>query len=455
MKPIRLKKRPGHRFFVRTLIFVLAFCLPEGFFPFFARATVADLLGLGSRAVAMGGAYTALADDFSSVFYNPAGLSSVKESNLTVGGIWAKPRFYYQEEGLPKTCPHLYATGGLYLGVATNLGHLTGYGQLERWTLGILLYLPVERALLADVPYQSSEKKFIFYLDQSQVLTFMMSLAWQVNDWLSLGAGANFLADLRAPNEAFVDVDIRTVVPYLAGVSDLEKKVRPRIMRDAEIKASPVIGIRLKPLSWLLLGATYRGKFYSETVGTQDIVLRFYDFSGRTPLSLQSAVLADIHYIHWWNPHQVSTGVAFLPSDSLRIALDATWADWSAYMDSMWYAPEQRFSDTFTPRIGVEYRLGCGIFLRGGYSFQPSPVPEQTRASNYLDNDKHVVSAGIGTTLSRLPWLPVWKKPLSVDAYFQFTQLVKRTYHKETGYGRTVELGGSMLNGGMSLTLHY
>ena len=412
-------------------------------------------MGLGSRAVAMGGAYTALADDFSSVYYNPAGLSCVQESNLTLGGIWAKPRFRYQEEGLPKTYPHLYATGGLYLGVSTNLGHLTGYGQLAPWTLGILLYLPVERALLADVPNKSSEKKFIFYLDQSQVLTFMMSLAWKINDWLSVGAGANFLADLRAPNEAFVGADIRTVIPYLAGLSDLAKKVRPRIMRDAEIKASPVVGIQLKPLAWLHLGMTYRGKFYAETVGTQDILLRFYDFSGRSSLSFQSAVLADIHYLHWWNPHQASLGVAFLPTDSLRIALDATWADWSAYMDSMWYAPEQGFSDTYTPRVGMEYRLGCGVVLRAGYFFQPSPVPEQTAASNYLDTDKHVVSAGMGYTLSRLPGLPVWKKPLTVDAYFQFTQLVKRTYHKEPGYGRSIELGGYMLNGGMSLTLHY
>ena len=433
----------------------LFLCLLPWFLPGGVHASVADLLGLGSRAVAMGGAYTALADDFSSVFYNPAGLSGARDSSLTVGGLWAKPWFYSQSPGQPGSYPHLYSTGALYLGVATNLGHLTGYGQLSPWTLGLCLYLPVERALLADIPNESSEKKFIFYLDQSQVLAFLMGLSWRVADWLSVGAGVNLLADLRAPNEAFVNVDLKTVIPYLAGWSDLSKNVRPRIMRDAEAKAAPIVGLQARPFSWLRVGVTYRGKFYAETVGSQDILLRFSDFSGRTSLALQTAVLADIHYIHYWNPNQVSGGAGFLVSDSLRLALDLTWADWSDYIDSMWFVPARRFSDTLTPRVGLEYEFGNGILLRGGYYFQPSPVPEQTRESNYLDNDKHVFSAGVGYTFSRLPLLPIWKKPITLEAYVQGARLTSRTYHKEAGYGESLELGGFMLHGGASIELHY
>ena len=403
----------------------------------------------------MGGAYTALADDFSAVFYNPAGLSEALDSNLTVGGLWARPYFYYQDQGEPKSYPHLYSTGSLTLGVTSNLGHMTGYNQLAPWTLGLCLYLPVERALLADVPSENSEKRFVFYLDQAQVMAFLVSLSWKISGWLSIGAGANLLADLRAPNEAFVKVDLQTVVPYLLQLSDLSKTVRPRIMRDAEVKAAPIIGIQMQPFAWLRVGVTYRGKFYAETVGSQDVLLRFMDFSGQSDFALQTAVLADIHYIHYWNPHQVSGGFAFFPTEALRVGLDLTWADWSAYLDPTWYSPVLGFSDTFTPRFGLEYRFATGVLLRGGYYFQPTPVPEQRQVSNYLDCDKHVFSVGLGYTFPKLPFLPIWKKPLTLEGYLQYAQLVSRTYHKYYGYGDSLELGGYMINGGLSATLHY
>ncbi|MEW6444269.1 MAG: outer membrane protein transport protein [bacterium] len=436
------------------LMGISAFC-PPAVPP--AHSNVADSLGLGARAVALGGAYTALADDFSAVYYNPAGLRGEKESSLTLGGLWAKPWLYVRQEGEETEHPHLYATGAAFLGVATNLGHLTGYGQLRPWTLGLCLYLPIERALMADIPGQSSDRKFIFYLDDTQVLAILAGLAWEITPWLSVGVSGNFLADLRAPNEAVADVDIRTVLPYLAHLGDLTKEVRPRIMRDTELKVSPIAGVRLQPLSWLTLGLTYRGRIYGETVGTQDILLRFTDFSGESSARLQLAVLGEIHYVHFWKPNQVSAGSAFTLFNSLRIALDLTWADWSDYLDPMWYRPAIGFHDTWTPRLGLEQTFRNGIALRAGYAFQPTPVPDQTRASNYLDCDRHIASLGAGYTFSRIRWLVFWKKPLTLDAYIQYIQLARRTYHKEDPalYGRDLTLGGNLLHGGVSVTLHY
>ena len=38
--------------------------------------------GFGTRALAMGGAYTALADDYSGIYWNPAGLGSIKNTGV-------------------------------------------------------------------------------------------------------------------------------------------------------------------------------------------------------------------------------------------------------------------------------------------------------------------------------------------------------------------------------------
>jgi long-chain fatty acid transport protein len=421
-----------------------------------AAANVAESLGLGARAIALGNAYTAIADDFTSVYYNPGGLSSAPESKLTIGALWARPYFYYQEHGGARVRPHLYSTGSLYIGVSSNLGHLTGYSQLRKWTLGLSFYAPVERALLADIPNESTEKRFIFYLDQTQVMAISAGLSFQILHSLSIGVAGNFLADLRAPNEADVEADIRTVIPYLAGASDLAKKVRPRIMRDAELKAAPILGVRFTPVGWFSCGLTFRGKFYAETVGTQDILIRFKDFSERSEGMLQSAVLADIHYVHYWTPNELAFGLAMRPRRDILVAADLTWSDWSDYIDPQWRVPERKFSDTFTPRIGLEYVRPPGFAVRAGYGFQPSPVPEQTGAANYLDNDKHVFSFGMGYTFARSP-LAIWKKPLTVNCYVQYQQLVKRHYHKtvEASSENTLSFGGHLVHAGVDIVLHF
>ena len=419
------------------------------------HASVADTLGLGGRAIALGNAYTAVADDFSAVYYNPAGLARVPESKLTIGGIWAHPELYYREEGSEEVCPHIYNTGALFIGVSTNIGHLTGYSQLRHWTFGMSLYMPLERVLLVDVPSESSDKEFIFYLDQTQVMNILVGIAWEPIPKVSIGISGNFLADLRAPNEAFVEVDTSTLLPYLAGIGDLEKEVRPRIMRDAELKVAPIVGVQIQPFPWLEFGVTYRGRIYAETVGSQDILLRFMDSTGQSQL-FQTAVLADIHYVHYWTPNQVALGLALRPRSNLLVATDVTWADWSDYIDPLWKTPGRRFRDTYIPRVGIEYGHRTGLAIRAGYSFQASPVPEQTGSSNYLDNDKHVVSIGLGYTFSKSP-LPIWKKPITLDSYIQYHQLVRRRYHKQTASGSEGDLtfGGHLINAGINMMLHF
>ena len=42
--------------------------------------------GFGARAMAMGGAYTAVANDFSAIYWNPAGLASIPGGSIFVEG---------------------------------------------------------------------------------------------------------------------------------------------------------------------------------------------------------------------------------------------------------------------------------------------------------------------------------------------------------------------------------
>ena len=59
----------------------------------------------------------------------------------------------------------------------------------------------------------------------------------------------------------------------------------------------------------------------------------------------------------------------------------------------------------------------------GGYGFVPTPVPDQTGITNYMDSDRHVVSAGVG-----LRYFPRSAPgPINIDLGGQYQQLVTRT----------------------------
>ncbi len=50
----------------------------------------------GSKAIAMGGAFIGLADDYSAVFWNPAGLTQMTEKNLAIFGADVLPKITYE-----------------------------------------------------------------------------------------------------------------------------------------------------------------------------------------------------------------------------------------------------------------------------------------------------------------------------------------------------------------------
>lgn len=53
----------------------------------FQRLNGSDLgMGVGARAMAMSGAFSSVADDASAIFWNPAGLSRLKENQLLISG---------------------------------------------------------------------------------------------------------------------------------------------------------------------------------------------------------------------------------------------------------------------------------------------------------------------------------------------------------------------------------
>jgi hypothetical protein len=58
-----------------------------------SAANPLETYGYGSRAISMGGAYSAVSDDFAAVFYNPAGLPQIGDVDLGFGMTFFNTNF--------------------------------------------------------------------------------------------------------------------------------------------------------------------------------------------------------------------------------------------------------------------------------------------------------------------------------------------------------------------------
>jgi long-chain fatty acid transport protein len=81
------------------------------------------------------------------------------------------------------------------------------------------------------------------------------------------------------------------------------------------------------------------------------------------------------------------------------------------------------FHDIVVPRLGVEYHLLERFAVRAGYVLRPTPVPDQSGKTNFLDSTAHLVSFGGGWAFDD----PLkMARRLSLDTAVQMTFLAPR-----------------------------
>jgi hypothetical protein len=82
--------------------------------------------------------------------------------------------------------------------------------------------------------------------------------------------------------------------------------------------------------------------------------------------------------------------------------MDLVRARWSRYRTIHDAEPRPRFDDVLDVRVGAEWTPLPALDLRGGYAYEPTPVPPQSRETNLFDADRHVIAIGAGLRLGSM-----------------------------------------------------
>jgi long-chain fatty acid transport protein len=402
--------------------------------PAAARANPADMFGFGARGMAMGGAMTAAADDATANYYNPAMLARLDTIRIELGYQAALP--FLTTDGQDN---HVDSARGTDIDIAVP-GELYG----ARFTVGAMILLP-DQAVTRLRELSAQQPRWALYDNLPQRLVFGANAALALGDRVTVGGGISYMAATKGT------VNLRGLVGF---PQPERSNLDLAIDVDLDTIRYPEAGIWVRAADWLDLAASYRGGF----VLTIDLAFRLQGdigLPGQPPVVQNGHVFLRTTSQDLYQPAEYTVGGLARVSPKLKISADLSYHRWKTYENPSAHIdppdidvgqfqgmvnippfpplPPPGFHDIWVPHLGAEWIAreddDHRWIARGGYVYEPSPAPEQTGESNFIDNDKHTFSAGLGLTL-RHGLGEIIPRPVDFDLGVGFTELVPRDHHK-------------------------
>lgn len=360
------------RFLKLSVILGLIVGLSSGLYP-----NGFNLNSNGTKALTMGGAFIGLADDFSAAFWNPAGLTQLKQTTLAFFGTDIIPYASYQF-----TYPGVFSID-TKAEVKHNLTGSVGFFKplSEKVIVGIYGYTPSGlgvtwkgnelAALTGGVP-----REWDTYVG---IITIAPVIAFKFSDKFSLGASFNFnygFAQLKRP-----------------GVGQYSEDTNGTAI-------GATIGMLVKPSEKFSFGLTYRTPLNVTLKGDATM-------TGAPALGLPATDDAERKASF---PMWLGAGIAVKPTEKLTFTADAQYTNWKT-MDTipmvfanpgwkLFFEPatqlELDWKDCLQLRFGVEYKTSEKFAIRAGYYYDPNPSPKYTRTILLPEMTFNFITFGFG-----------------------------------------------------------
>lgn len=340
-----------------------------------------------AKAQGQAGAFTAQADNPSAIFYNPAGISQLDGTQVSVGTEFIRLETEYENvQGLKEDMQAGWE-------VVPNAYITSDFGT-EKWTFGLGFYAPFG---LSTSWKDDGLLRYVATDTSLEMININPTVAYQLLPELSVAAG----------------IDYYNMYSYVAKskfnfvIADADGELES----DDDGWGFNVAGL-WKPHPKHSIGLSYRSKV--DLTLTGDSTIENIPAGLGLPSSISNDVSGDLTL-----PSIVNAGYAFKPTDKLKLELDVYWVEWSTIDEEV---VEDRntgmtlinnpkdWDDTWIISVGGEYLVNSQLALRAGYSYQQNAVPESTFNPNVPDSDLHVIGLGLGYTIDRF----------TIDAAYSF-----------------------------------
>lgn len=360
-----------------------------------ARAAGFGINEHSARAMAMGGAFTAIADSPAAIFFNPAGMVQQEGLNIELGATMIAPSNSYRGF-VPGTSNEVEVDGVASIFLLPNF--YASYRIHEMVSAGVGFYLPYGLTVEWDKNVDIGGGKTTGWWGRGviekitlQTMFINPTVAVQIHPRVLVGAGLTIIPahvemsrGVTSSADPADDVDI-----HLAG---------------EDLGFSATAGVLVKVLPDLLnVGLTYRGGasfvFEGQAAFSKDgspnnipaaLRQRLTDGPVEAPMNL---------------PHVISFGLAAFPTEKLNIGFNLDVITWSVYeelkvtfkeSEELSSATPKDWRNTISIRIGGEYKILDNLAVRTGFVFDQAPEPAYTLGPELPDGDRYIVNIGAG-----------------------------------------------------------
>jgi len=350
----------------------------------------------GARATGMGLAFTAVADDPSAIFYNPAGLGWQKHFEAQIGsefltkvkgefeGANPYPGIGVHEDQHKTTfvVPNLYAVAPLTSEINFGLGINSPYGLGYRWD-----------------DAENFSGRFVAQNAVIQTIDLNPVLSFQATPEFAIAFGADYRV-----SKVQLERNQAGTNPFTQSIVDVA-----HVKLNSDVQDNHGwgwnAGIMFRPMPQFSFGAAYRSKIKMDYEGRATFEQRLTGnpvFDAAVAAQLPTGEHPVTTFIEF--PASLNLGTAFTFPGEFLVSLEADWTQWSSFNALDIHFPdlvgrdlhrETDWKNSWAYRIGFEKKFSS-FAVRGGYYRDKTPQPRADAGPILADNDRDAFSLGFG-----------------------------------------------------------
>lgn len=424
-----------------------------------------------NSASGMGNAFAgaaAVAEDASTVYFNPAGLTNLSGSQLVGAGHIIIPTADFNNEGsyvnpaltggtpIPGSLPGKDDDGGT-TALVPNLYFATQIN--DQWFAGLGINAPFGLEVTYDKNWVG---RYNATTSKLQTINFNPSIAYKANEFFSIGGGvsAQYVRSTLSSRIDFGSVCLGAVEPVFGPGACASTGALP-LQADGQgkVKGSDWswgfnLGAMFNISEATRVGLSYRSKISHEVEGNADFrvpdsfqVFLDMGFPAFSDTGMSSSV--DV-------PESASLSVFHQINDRFAIMADATWTKWDRFQELRFVYDNPNQPDTVQPQnwdnsmrysLGLTYTYSDRLLFRVGTAYDETPIPSaEYRTPRIPGNDRTWLSFGVGYKFSEKLGMDLAYAHLFVDDT-DINALDHSTGHQLVGsYDGGVDLISAQLN---------
>ncbi|WP_095051848.1 OmpP1/FadL family transporter [Pseudomonas sp. Irchel s3b2] len=357
------------------------------------------------------------ADDASTIFGNPAGMSRLKREQVTGGAALLDA---HTDISHASSSPNSGSNDGDMVPlVAVPMGYYVKPID-DHWAFGIGMYAPF--GLVTD--YENGfAGRYFGSKSEVKVITLQPTVSYAFNDKVSIGFG---------PTINRIEGTLESNLSITQAAPDGKVKIK-----GDDTALGYNIGVLVQATDSTRVGLTYHSKVKYKLEGDTKVNYNVLAAVGQSTSQKYDASL-DLT-----TPESVDLSVTHALNDKWTLYAGSTWTRWSRLKDITvenegvptilngqfgTITEEQNWHDTWAHAIGASYQLNKEWVLRTGLSIDQAPTNNVDRSPRIPTGDRKIFSLGAG-------WSPT--DDLTIDVAYSYLREESVNINNSNNRGQT------------------